>query len=433
MIFQESSRETSSREAFSLDAASREVVREDAHRTHLWPWRIALVLETPEVVAEVSDAVREFRGECSFRIAASAPAFEVAGLVERERPDVLLAELARVPGNPAEWITTVRAGADVPLIVAVHLTPDPATMIEAMRAGAGEFLSLPVRPAVFEALDRVATMLESRKAAATGRGRMAGVLSAKGGCGATSIACHLAAALRPAGGSGRVLVADLDTQSAAAHRVLRAVPKRRVGEAFDNVRRMNTACWSDFSAPAADNLDLLAGWDAAEGAPALPESWRIESLFRFLTRNYLWTIADLGRHLNPSIWTFLQNVDELFIVTAPDVLALYQTRSILQTLSGRGFDKSRLRLILNRNQAGPQDFWIESIEKMFEMGVAGVIPEDTATIDRLSRERFEFPSGSPFGRAITKLAARVAKPLGGPESGGDKRPDKRSDNAKRAE
>jgi len=330
----------------------------------------------------------------------------------------------------------VRAGADMPLIVAVHPTPDPATMIEAMRAGASEFLSLPVRPAVFEALDRAATLLESRKSAALGRGRMAGILSAKGGCGATSVACHLAAALRPVSGSGRVLVADLDTQSAAAHRVLRTAPRRRVSEAFDNVRRMNTACWSDFAAPAAENLDLLAGWDAAEGAPALPESWRIESLFRFLTRNYTWTIADLGRHLNPSIWTFLQNVDELFIVTAPDVLALYQTRSILQTLSGRGFDRSRLRLILNRNLAGPQDFWIESIEKMFEMGVVGVIPEDLTTIDRLSRERYEFPAGSPFGRAITKLAARVARPLGGPESGadkgGDKRPDKVSDKGKRA-
>jgi pilus assembly protein CpaE len=406
----------STQETSRQETSHQQPSREDTQRTHRWPWRIGLVLDTPELASELTEAVREFRADCAFSIPAGGPPFETAGLVERERPDVLLAELAQVPGGAADWIATVRAGSDLPLIVAVHPFPDPVNMIEAMRAGASEFLSLPARPGIFEALDRVATLLESRKAATVGRGRMAGILSAKGGCGATSVACHLAAALGGQSGAGHVLVADLDTQSPAAHRVLRVTPKRRVGEAFDNVRRLNAACWSDFATPAAENLDLLGAWDAGQyPGQSLPEPWRIESLFRFLTRNYTWILADLGRFLNPASWAFIQNVDELFVVTAPDVLALYQTRSILQTLAGRGFDKSRLRLVLNRNHTGPQDFWIESIEKMFEMGVMGVIPEDRAAIDRMPRDRFEFPAASPFGRSMVKLAARVAKSDSGPE------------------
>jgi pilus assembly protein CpaE len=353
----------------------------------------------------------EIRAECAFRTFASAPAFEVASLVERERPDLLFTELGRVAGSAAEWMQTVRGGGESPLIVAVHPNSDPAAMLDAMRAGAVEFLSLPARPGVFEALDRVATLLESRKAAAHERGKMAGVLSAKGGCGATTIACHLAAALRPPDESGRVLVADLDTQSPAVHRLLRTPPRLRVHDAFESVRRLNAACWQEFAVPAADRLDMLGGWKPDYSLPVeLPEPWRVESLFRFLTRNYTWILADLGRHLNPAVWSFLQNLDELYIVTAPDVLALYQTRSILQTLSGRGFDKSRLRLILNRNKLGPQDFWVESIEQMFEMSVTAVIPDDTQTFERMPRDRFEFPTASPFGRSITKLAGRLAKP-----------------------
>ncbi len=135
----------------------------------------------------------------------------------------------------------------------------------------------------------------------------------------------------------------------------------------------------------------------------------MESLFRFISRQYTWVFADLGRHLNPAGWTVLQNTDELFIVTAPDVLALYQTRSVLQTLSNRGFDKSRVKIILNRNLSSPQDFWVESIQQMFEMPVFGLVPDDAA-LDKLPRDRFEFPAETSFGRAVTKMAARIVKP-----------------------
>jgi pilus assembly protein CpaE len=396
----------------------QESTREETHRTPLWPWRIGLVTESAELTGEITAALQDFRAECAFRVRPGAPALEIASLVERERPGVLIVELARVSGSPAEWIASARSGGDLPLVVAVHPESDPVVMIGAMRAGASEFVSLPVRPSIFEALDRVATLLESRRSVSAVRGKMVAVLSAKGGCGATSVACHVAAALRLSTSSGRILVADLDAQSPAVHRVLRVSPSRRVGDAFDAVRRLNAACWPDFAASADENLDALGGWDLAGGdAPPMPEPWRIESLFRFLTRNYAWVLADLGRQLNPAVWTFLQNVDELYIVTAPDVLALYQTRSILQTLSGRGFDRSRVRLVLNRNLAGPRDFWIESIEKMFELGVAGVIPDDHAALGRLPRDRFEFPANSPFGRAIVKLANRMSKPPGGSDSG----------------
>jgi pilus assembly protein CpaE len=387
-----------------------EITHEEAQRTTVWPGRIGLVLESPELVDEIYGAIGEIKGDCAFRLGAGAPVFEVAHLVERERADLVLVELSKVKGGAGEWINSVRAGGDMPLVIAVNRTPDPPVMIEAMRAGANEFLSLPARPTIFEALDRLLALMESRKAAAQVRGKMAGILSAKGGCGATTVACHLGAALAARKGAGKVLVADLDPQSSYAHQLLKVAPQRRVGDAFDNVRRMNAASWTEFTTQAGENLDLLAGWESSGTAePPLSEPWRIESMFRFLSRNYGWVLADLGRNLNPASWAFIQNLDDLYIVTAPDVLALFQTRSILQTLTGRGFDKTRLHLILNRNQKGPQDFWIESIQNMFEMSVIAVLPDDRPTMERPQRDRFEFPAGSPFGRSVMKFADVLVK------------------------
>jgi pilus assembly protein CpaE len=288
-------------------------------------------------------------------------------------------------------------------------------MISALRAGASEFLSLPVRPAIYEAMERIAVLLESRRNATMENGRIAGVLSAKGGCGATSIACHLGAALQVAVPRTRVLVADLDYQSPGTIGVFCANPRSHAGEAFDAVRRLSSNAWKEFVTPIVPGVDLLASPADTESSniPGLPEQWRVESLFRFIARQYNWVLVDLGRHLNPSNWTLLQHIEELFVITAPDVLALYQTRSVLQTLSSRGFDKSRVKIVLNRNQTSPADFWVESIEQMFEMSVFGVIPNDEATFDKLTRDRFEFPVDTPFGRALTKIAGRLVKPQGG--------------------
>lgn len=407
-----------------------------------WAWKTGLVLETPELAREIASALADTGAINVFELPASTSPFDVANAVEREKPDVIFVELARTSKAAAEWITDVRRGEDTPLIAAVHPAAEPAEMISALRAGASEFLCLPIRPVIYDALDRIGALLETRRNATSERGTIAGILSAKGGCGATSIACHLGAALHhhhanpPAGkqpganrpaGRMRVLVADLDYQSPGGGGTFRLTPQAHAGDAFDSVRRLSSSVWREFATPAVPGaVDLLASpADTAPGANAaasptgsgLPEQWRVESLFRFLSHQYNWIFVDLGRHLNPSNWALLQNIEELFIVTAPDVLALYQTRSILQTLSNRGFDKSRVRIVLNRNLSSPQDFWVESIEQMFEMPVFGVVPNDQAAMDRMPRDRFEFPSETAFGRAISKLAARLAAPAGSKQNG----------------
>ncbi len=402
-----------------------------------WTWKIGLVLETPELAREVTSALREGGATLVFELPAATPSFEVASAVERERPDILFVEFAHASKPAAEWIADVRPGEDTPLVAAVHPVADPAEMISALRAGSTEFLCLPIRPAIHEAMERIGSLLEARTSATVERGRIAGILSSKGGCGATSIACYLSAALqhhhatqsggkqsapRPAARQPRILVADLDYQSPGGSGTFRLNPRSHAGDAFESVRRLSSQAWREFVTPVMPGIDLLASpaepahQQAGHTSPALPEQWRVESLFRFLIRQYTWIFVDLGRHLNPSSWALLQNIEELFVVTAPDVLALYQTRAILQTLSNRGFEKSRVRIVLNRNSSTPRDFWVESIEQMFEIGVFGVVPNDEGTLGKLPRDRFEFPSETPFGRAMTRIAARLAQSDGvGPQ------------------
>jgi len=132
-------------------------------------------------------------------------------------------------------------------------------MISALRAGASEFLSLPISPAIFGALDRIAARLDSSRPAEAVQGRIIGIVSAKGGCGATTLACHLGLALGQADPSRKILVADLDYQSPAVHRVCHLKPRRRAGETFDSVRKLSSSNWSEFFTPLSPAVDMMAG------------------------------------------------------------------------------------------------------------------------------------------------------------------------------
>jgi pilus assembly protein CpaE len=366
-----------------------------------------MVVDDPKLAEEIAAALAEVRATCVFQTSASAPVSDVLRLIERDRPDLLFVEIAATPIPAREWMGATQSADGLPIVAAVHATADPEHMIGALRAGASEFLSLPMNPAIFPALDRIGARLASKQPSETSQGRILGIVSAKGGCGATTLACHLGMALAKAAPEHKILVADLDYQSPAVHRLCRLEPKRRAGDTFESVRKLSSSNWEEFFTPLNERVDILAGPDAAHSA--LPEAWRIESLFRHLTRAYPLALIDLGRHLTPGIWAFLQHVDELMVVAAPDVLALYQTRYIIQTLTSRGFERGRIRLILNMSDKAPRDFWIESIEQMFEMKVFGVIPADFSGLAASTKGEFSFPADAPFGKAVAKLAGRVLK------------------------
>lgn len=390
--------------------------RFETPRRSSWPWRAGLVVDDAALAGEIAAALNEARATCVFHISASAPAAEIHAHIERDRPDLLFVELAAISAPSRDWMKSVQGADGLPLVAAVHTRQDPEQMIAALRAGASEFLSLPVQPAIFDVLDRIASRLESSRSPDAVQGRIIGIVSAKGGCGATTLACHVSLALSEASPSRKILLADLDYQSPAVHRMCHIKGGRRAGETFDSVRKLSSSNWAEFFPALTPAIDVMTGPEAGGTPP--PEAWRIESLFRHLTRSYSIVLADLGRHLNPVTWAFLQHVDELLVVVVPDVLALYQTRYILQTLTGRGFERSRIRLVLNLSEKTPRDFWIESIEQMFEMRIFAVVAADKPALAALPADRLSFPAETPFGKSVRKLADRLS---GSEDSGSTRR------------
>ena len=74
----------------------------------------------------------------------------------------------------------------------------------------------------------------------------------------------------------------------------------------------------------------------------------LRNVIRFLRREYDWILLDLGRGLNRLASALLLEVDDLLLVSTPEVPALHQTARLAEKAQGLGLAKSRTHFIANR-------------------------------------------------------------------------------------
>lgn len=231
------------------------------------------------------------------------------------------------------------------LIAVVHRFPDAQMMLSAMRAGTDDFIATPVERGVRSALDRV-----SAKAAVRGEGsrspsKVVGIVSAKGGCGATTVACHLASEFQRVT-QHDILLADLDVEAGLIAFVMQARSEYSVMDAVRNVYRLDRSMWQKMVWNAMPRLDVIVSRPGI--LPSETEMQQFREVFRMIRSMYGWVIADLGRPLSPLTLGVLDDLDELFLVSTPTIMALYQAKQFVKETTALGFPRQKLHLILNQ-------------------------------------------------------------------------------------
>jgi pilus assembly protein CpaE len=323
------------------------------------------------------------------------------------RPDVLVVELNGPPERAQEYLKSLRPAEGGPAVIAVQTTAQPDAIIAAMRAGAVEYLYPPFDDRLRLALQRV--WVNRAHGGAVSPGKTLAFLSSKGGCGATTIACHLAAALQRQT-EQRILLADFDMNAGMIRFYLKTKCPYSVLDAASNVQRLDLSFWQALIANGTPRLEVIAAPVTVPTAPIEPASFR--HVVRFARNQYDWVLADLGRGLTPFSLSVLKEIDEIFVVTTLDVPALYQARQVFEALVDRGFSRYSLRLIVNRM---PKDEEVppEDIERVVGQPVYAVVPNEyRALADAYAEGRLVGPKGN-LGTRFTHLAAKIAGLPGG--------------------
>ena len=363
---------------------------------------VALVLPPGALRDAMLYALRELKANVAHDHEDPSNWTGLATAIQQSGIDVLLFDLLSLD-EPAltKSIGEIKSRMPHLKIIAAYPYDDPAKILLAMRAGANEFVHSPVGPALAAAFKRIP---QSRvpPAAPERRGRVIGFVSAKGGCGATTVACHVAVDLKRRTGK-EVLLAEFDICAGPLNFLMKTQGQYSVTDAFDNVTRLDANFWAALAAPSRAGVFVLPA--PAKLAPSDCQTERVQRVIRFMRTQHDWVVLDFGRGVNPLLAAVAEELDELFLITTIDIPSLHMAKSMLRTLPG-GFDNVPVRLVLNRTQKA-LEVSIDEIQKIFGRPVHAVIPDDFAALYEAHANGTLLGPDSSLGKCFAKIAMQL--------------------------
>lgn len=320
--------------------------------------------------------------------------------VAQAQPDLLLLDFGALQSDSVEAIKQLKSHHPRLKVIALHGSPDPKTILAAMRAGANEFLHPPLEESLPNALERILNAVEAESAPKS-RGKIIGFLSAKGGCGATTIACHIASEIQAQTHKG-VLLADLDLVSGLVGFLMKAPSSYSILDAIKNLSRLDESLWRALVVEHRPGLSVIPGpttytrWDQ-------PDDDQIKRVLQFMRKQNEWTVLDLGRSLNSVALAALDEIDKIFLVSTLEVVALHGLKTIVHGLFEQG---EKLQLILNRTPK-MMDISTEDLEKILGRSLYAALPNDYMGLYQSYSSGNLLNSHSRLGQEFALLASKI--------------------------
>jgi pilus assembly protein CpaE len=298
-----------------------------------------------QVLVDGTTVARTAQSCGNFPVAAADP---VTRRVRAANPDVTLVDIpADNPTIALRAIELLHQEMPDSAIFAIGVLNHPQVIVNAMRAGAREFIERPTTTTdLLEAFVRL-TAAQRRSRQEGLRGKVFSVINAKGGNGATTVAVNLALALQSSyGQSALVDLAPLG--HAALHMNLK--PVFNISDATRNLHRMDSSLLESYMTRHSGGLQLLAGVNV----PATVDSSTAEfvRLFDMLVSHFRYVVVDASSRFDAVSRLIASLSETVLLVACSDVASLWSAARVQQYL-GEGGGRERVRLVLNRFRKVP--------------------------------------------------------------------------------
>jgi pilus assembly protein CpaE len=325
--------------------------------------------------------------------------------LERMRPDVVLVDISNWKEPLEGLVASIRAATGDSMLIALNTSAEADAILASLRAGINEYLFPPLEEPLRRTLEKRSVERSRRRdGGAKGAGKAFAFFSAKGGCGATTLICHVAAELGRQ--NQKVLLADLDMDAGMVGFITKTKAVWSILDAVNNLHRLDIHYWKALVSNGIPGVEIMAAPLALASKQQIKDE-QIRRVIAFAKPHYDWTLVDLGRSLSRVTMAALEEIDEACLVTTLEVPALHQAKQVIQTLLDSGYGKNRIRLILNR---APKrlDITPGELEKMLGVPIFCMIPNDYPELYETYAEGRMLGRGTELGKQIAKLATKLA-------------------------
>lgn len=274
-------------------------------------------------------------------------------------------------------------------IVLVRRRLDTSVLKEALRAGVREVVKLDDMIGLTQACHASRSLSQQMTGndvidltdADAGLGRLITVFSAKGGCGKTTMATNLAAAMSKSG--QRVCLVDLDLAFGDVAIALQLFPQRSIADLSTNSRGIDRKAAASVVTPHGPNLDTVLA-PVEPGASEQVSAAVVTDLLQCLKTMYDVVVVDTPPAFTDQVLAAFDASDELALVTTLDVPALKNLKLTLETLDLLGYSRQRWNLVLNRSDS-KVGLVLDDVQKTLGTTVAAQIPSSRAVPAAINR------------------------------------------------
>lgn len=318
----------------------------------------------------------------------------------------------------ANWRAELTALAERPVSSRIPLLvigeQDNADLIRvAMRAGARDFLSMPVDDAEIgqfvSQLQRDQRSESSHKTA-----RLTAVINAKGGSGASMVAANLGHILAESAEKRTVLL-DMDMQFGALPLYFNMTPRNGLVRALELVDSLDLMALEGYVLNHQSGLDLMAATSEDKVTIAdVPED-RVEMLLNLLGEAYDDIVVDLPRWVSGATAMTLEHADHVLVIMEQGIAHLRDAQRLVSILRTElNVLNSQVTLVVNRFSKSSPVSLRDISNALPEIRIV-TLPNDYKRVSQsinIGSPLLESVPGAPITRELVKMASSLGEKEG---------------------
>jgi pilus assembly protein CpaE len=266
-------------------------------------------------------------------------------------------------------------------VVLVRHQVDAALLNHALRAGVREVVPThdagAIRSAVRHSSDLATALRDagggsgSAVPSSTPRGHVLTVFSAKGGCGKTTLATNLAAALADRG-RHEVCLVDLDLAFGDVAIALQLFPARTIADAVPLARSLDYTAVQALLTPHSPGLSTLVAPLEPGTADTIPATL-VAKVLELLRAQFEYVVIDTPPAFDDQVLAAFDVSDVIALIATLDVPALKNLKVTLETMELLNYPRDKWRVVLNRADS-KVGLSMNEVEKSLRTSIALQIP-----------------------------------------------------------
>jgi pilus assembly protein CpaE len=350
-----------------------------------------------------------------------------ADVIGQTKPDIGLISIDSNPEKALKLIEQVRAIAPECAVLVVSTSTDGQLILKAMRAGAREFLTHPIKVEdLLHALDRISAAKYGGGGAGGARHcHVIACCGSTGGVGSTSVAVNLGCILS-AEPKNSVVLCDLDLSLGDADVFLDTIPDYTLVDVAQNITRLDFTLLKRSLTKHASGLYLLPRPVQLQDTSLVsPED--LTRVLGLLKASFTHMILDLSKSYNALDMVALKSAKDILLVTQLDLPCLRNVVRLMMSFNEVEGLKEKVKIIVNRVGLDSGQISLKKAQETMGKEIFWQLPNDYKTMVEVRNNGVPLIEHSPRA-SITQALTTLVENLGNE----DKSPAKDSDAAKAA-